>query len=1510
MTKVTPILLAAVLALGALAAAPSAQAATDGQVSFVDLGHHPLKDSNGLTPVGDALDFDQDNVPELLGSGAVGVVRLVDPDIESLATATVLVTSGSDSSGETITLYNDPTQAGGNFFGTFGVEATAVAGNGLVQVAKDGQFFIKYTDTSGPISSGGGNLEWRPAADGAISIAGDLFGSNLVTVTVTDPDSNARSSVADDLCSKPTGACVPLGRAYSPKSPKGIDLSFHETGANTGDFTATLNLNPSTTPDAAKLMVADGDQVTVLFTDPTSTEAVSTFGGLGDKLASIRIEDPDLIGIATVNAVVKSSQDPIGLVVPLTATGSNTGEFTGQFGFTDGDTGSNKLHVAPGSTLTAQYTDAKNANGVQPNPLPSATATWLGIAPTIRFTDGSFNNDVASADVTVPPHLVVRAPTYSGQGSVPVLVTSEKDPLGILVTLAETAAGSGVFRDAASATWGSTTQSQAFGYATRLGGPGSQRETGNGNGKMLVRDGDKLTATFLDQRGSGAKVTDTLTVNDAADTTPQPSKAKGTIALMLCKSSCDTDNPTLENAPAAGFYGNRADSIFVQFKDPNFPGASPTAKDPVTVHVGSFNLDHQNDSPLQWKPDGSGLDGGIAITLTETEINSKVFVGKFGTSTATSPGAGLLKVGGPGILNTIGVAYAYEEHPWNTEAYTPTPTSQPPCEDGSSPDIATQKCPLNDQVGKGVSYITAFHTSTTNAALDFRDNLREGASITPANPFVGLGNGFIALTGVDPVEDTSNAANTVKVRVRSTSDSTGFDVTLTERYAHAAGGLHLGPAGDNAFVGQFGFTDGASSASGLKLKVADGDTVVVSYNDPHDATGGAASVSDTATWKPGATGTLAVPVFIRVGDDGKVQVKDADRNTDGSAQTVTVQVIPQRSVETPFDLTLTETGGNTGIFEGPLPVQTTCLSDQKACVVSGDRVTVRYVDPRSASGSPAVVEASLVGLDSNGGLLALDHPGYSTTGATAIVALEDPDLGTSDSVQEEVDVRVFSDTDGEGEKVTLKEDGLDSHLFTGTFGFESSRAEGNGKVHVAEGDRVTAYYFDDDTGAVDDVAVFATAVWTSTASSKPTATLTATPASGPAPLDVTFTLAGSDPDGAVASYTLSFGDGTATQTGTGVPPTSQAHTYATDGSYTARLTVTDNGGLVGYSNVTITVGTVPPPALSAVSPSQGLPAGGTPVTLTGTGFASGATVTFGGVAATDVVVVSPTQITAKTPAHDAGTVDVVVTVGAQLATKAAGFTYTNTPTTTTTPPGTTSSSSSSSGGGTNGGTGGAPTAAQVLAANQKVKVTVTHEDGKNTIKFDLPDSGLPGTVLGVQIWRSNSPYTLVATLPSSDPDFKDGSYVDSDAANAKETTKYLVTMYYGATSAFGLFTPATAPDTAQYRGASAADSSGGSDGGGLPSWAIVLIVVGILFLVVLVAILIARGRNREQQGAAQGYAWQESTETEAKAAEGEWQPPAEVHQARCPSCGTSFTAAGTKPIVTVCPGCGKKGILR
>jgi len=85
------------------------------------------------------------------------------------------------------------------------------------------------------------------------------------------------------------------------------------------------------------------------------------------------------------------------------------------------------------------------------------------------------------------------------------------------------------------------------------------------------------------------------------------------------------------------------------------------------------------------------------------------------------------------------------------------------------------------------------------------------------------------------------------------------------------------------------------------------------------------------------------------------------------------------------------------------------------------------------------------------------------------------------------------------------------------------------------------------------------------ANQPPTASVSANKTSGKAPLAVNFTGSGTDPDGTIAGYSWSFGDGT---TSTQQNPT---HQYTAQGAYTVVLTVRDNDGASETATLNIAV---------------------------------------------------------------------------------------------------------------------------------------------------------------------------------------------------------------------------------------------------------------------------------------------------------------------------------------------------
>ena len=178
----------------------------------------------------------------------------------------------------------------------------------------------------------------------------------------------------------------------------------------------------------------------------------------------------------------------------------------------------------------------------------------------------------------------------------------------------------------------------------------------------------------------------------------------------------------------------------------------------------------------------------------------------------------------------------------------------------------------------------------------------------------------------------------------------------------------------------------------------------------------------------------------------------------------------------------------------------------------------------------------------------------------------------------------------------------------------------------------------------------ASAATTVTVNPNPNATITA-PAAMPTGTSAGASVANA---GVGATYVWGITNGSITS---GAGTASITFTAGAVGTTTLNVTVTTaaNCSDTKSANVTVNASTI---TVTSVVPGSGRITGGSPITINGTGFVNGATVTVGGNAATSVVFISSIKLTAHTPAHAAGQVNVTVTnPDTTNGTLTNGFTY-------------------------------------------------------------------------------------------------------------------------------------------------------------------------------------------------------------------------------------------------------------
>lgn len=215
------------------------------------------------------------------------------------------------------------------------------------------------------------------------------------------------------------------------------------------------------------------------------------------------------------------------------------------------------------------------------------------------------------------------------------------------------------------------------------------------------------------------------------------------------------------------------------------------------------------------------------------------------------------------------------------------------------------------------------------------------------------------------------------------------------------------------------------------------------------------------------------------------------------------------------------------------------------------------------------------------------------------------------------------------------------------------------------------------------------------------------------------------------------------------------------------------------------------------------------------------------------------------------------------------------------------------------------TPAELAAANAAVVLVVERDADLNRLHWTLPPD-LPAPLGGIQVWASNSPYTLVATLDAGDPAVTSGTF-EHTGEGAKASTRYLATLFFGETPDLGLLDEETAPDVALQPGAAAPAEPLLS---GMRLWIAVGAGVALVAAAgaVVVLWLVRRSRRAPTHAPSVGPAetadWQPADDNAP-----DMDPATESREVACYECSTVYPAVGMLPLETVCPGCGARGML-
>jgi len=288
--------------------------------------------------------------------------------------------------------------------------------------------------------------------------------------------------------------------------------------------------------------------------------------------------------------------------------------------------------------------------------------------------------------------------------------------------------------------------------------------------------------------------------------------------------------------------------------------------------------------------------------------------------------------------------------------------------------------------------------------------------------------------------------------------------------------ITLNETGPNTgiFNGTLRFSTEETNATLNQIKVSDGDNITIRYIDPLNISGLQETIINSSAWV-----TVYYSGIVEFNksaynptETALIRVIDPDLNLDPTiAETVADRVRVNSSLyPTGFNITLEETGPNTGIFERTITFTTTGNADPSARILNvsiGDTIYANYTDAHNVTGAQQFIVASARIVKAIPDNLSLDRAYYNAS-HTATITINDTDLNIDTTLAEAYyadrtpysNVSVNSTSDPTGFNISIKETGDDTGVFTGWFQFKvggPSNPE-NRELNVSNGDIIYVTY--------------------------------------------------------------------------------------------------------------------------------------------------------------------------------------------------------------------------------------------------------------------------------------------------------------------------------------------------------------------------------------------------------------------------------------------------------------------